>query len=154
MDHDHYGDAYFARILSDTKTVAVLGASVNDSRPSHWVTGFLLGKGYRVYPVNPLYAGQTILGQTILSHLSDIPEPIDLVDVFRRADQFAAVIDDILSLDRRPAAIWGQLGVRDDEAAQKAEAAGIKVVMDRALVTEYRLVYEKSHPHPVQSARA
>lgn len=145
MDHNRYDDNYIAGILSDTKTVAVLGASVHDNRPSHWVTGFLLGKGYRVYPVNPIYAGETILGQTILSSLSDISEPIDLVDVFRRADQFSAVIDEILALQRRPAAIWGQLGVRNDSAAKKAEAVGIKVVMDRALVTEYRLVYEKSH---------
>ena len=146
MDHERYDDDYIAGIRSDTKTVAVLGASLHDNRPSHWITGFLLGKGYRVYPVNPVYAGEVILGQTILSSLSDISEPIDLVDVFRRADQFASVIDDILSLKHRPAVIWGQLGVRDDAAAKKAEAAGIKVVMDRALVTEYQLVYGKSHP--------
>ena len=152
MDHDTYSDTYMADILANAHTVAVLGASINDSRPSHWITGFLLGKGYIVYPVNPAYAGQTLLGRPVVASLSDIPEPIDLVDVFRHSDRFAAVVDEILQLNPRPAAIWGQLGVRDDAAAGRAERAGIKIVMDRALVTEYPLVYARSHAGPKRAA--
>lgn len=153
MKHDTYADAYLAGILGSARTVAIVGASLKDNRPSHWVTGFLLGKGYHVYPVNPLHAGERILGQLIYSRLSDIPEPIDLVDVFRRSDQLASVVEEVLRLPDLPQAIWGQLGVRDDAAAARAEAAGIKVVMDRALVTEYPLVYEMSHPHAAHHGR-
>lgn len=153
MKHDTYADAYLAGILGSARSVAIVGASLKDNRPSHWVTGFLLGKGYHVYPVNPLHVGERILGQPIYARLSDIPEPIDLVDVFRRADQFASVVEEVLRLPDLPQAIWGQLGVRDDAAAARAEAAGIKVVMDRALVTEYPLVYEMSHSHAAHHGR-
>ena len=155
MMHDTYSDAYLAEILATARTIAVVGASVRDSRPSHWVTGFLLGKGYHVFPVNPEHAGERILGQPVYASLADIPEPIDIVDVFRRADGFAKVVDEVLRLPTLPKAIWGQLCVRDDAAAARAEAAGIKVVMDRALVTEYPLVYELSHSgaQPPASAR-
>lgn len=145
MDHDHYTGDYLSDILLAAKTVAVLGASPRDSRPSHWVVGFLLGKGYRVYPVNPAHAGETILGQTVYADLCDIPEPVDIVDVFRSSSHLEEVVDAVLALPKRPAAIWGQLGVRDDHAAERAEAAGIRVVMDRALVTEYPLVYQRLH---------
>lgn len=153
MKHDTYADAYLAGILGSARTVAIVGASLKDNRPSHWVTGFLLGKGYHVYPVNPLHAGERILGQLIYARLSDIPEPIDLVDVFRRSDQLALVVEEVLRLPDLPQAIWGQLGVRDDAAAARAEAAGVKVVMDRALVTEYPLVYEMSHPRATHHGR-
>lgn len=145
MKHDTYSDAYLAGILGSVRTIAIVGASLRDNRPSHWVTGFLLGKGYHVYPVNPQYAGERILGQTIYAKMADIPEPIDLVDVFRRPEHLSEVVDEVLRLPDLPLAIWGQLGVRDDVAAGRAEAAGIKVVMDRALVTEYPLVYELTH---------
>ncbi|MBA3039612.1 MAG: CoA-binding protein [Alphaproteobacteria bacterium] len=153
MMHDTYSDAYLAGILGSARTIAIVGASLKDNRPSHWVTGFLLGKGYHVFPVNPEHAGEKILGQTIYARLANIPEPVDLVDVFRRSEHFAEVVDEVLHLPDLPMAIWGQLGVRDDAAAARAEAAGIKVVMDRALVTEYPLVYELTHAnarHPLQ----
>lgn len=152
MMHDTYSDAYLAGILGSAHTIAIVGASVRDNRPSHWVTGFLLGKGYHVFPVNPQHGGEKILGQTVYSSLADIPERIDLVDVFRRSEHLSRVVDDVLRLPDLPMAIWGQLGVRDDAAALRAEAAGIKVVMDRALVTEYPLVYELTHAnarHPL-----
>lgn len=145
MDHDHYTDDYLETVLEDCKSVAIVGASTDDKRPSFWVTGFLLGKGYTVYPVNPTHAGQTILGHKIYASLQELPEPVDLVDVFRRSSEFPGVIEDVLRLRHRPKAIWGQLGVRDDAAARRAEAAGIRVVMDRALVAEYALVYGKTH---------
>lgn len=146
MDHDNYSADYIRDILASAKNIAVVGASPRDDRPSHWVIGFLLGKGYHVYPVNPAHAGDKIEGQTVYAHLSDIPDPIDLVDVFRRSEALAGVVDEVLALKTRPAAIWGQLGVRDDAAAARAEGAGIKVVMNRALVSDYPLVYQASHP--------
>ena len=155
MMHDTYSQTYLAEILGTARTIAVVGASVRDNRPSHWVTGFLLGKGYHVFPVNPEHAGDRILGQPVYASLADIPEPIDIVDVFRRPDEFAKLVEEVLRLPTLPKAIWGQLSVRDDAAAARAEAAGIKVVMDRALVTEYPLVYELSHSdaQPTASAR-
>lgn len=155
MQHDRYDNSYLAGILGAARTIAVVGASTNDRRPSHWIAGFLLGKGYHVYPVNPLHAGETILGQRVYASLADIPEPIDLVDVFRRTEYLEAIVDDVLALSPRPAAIWTQLGIRDDSAAARAEANGIKVVMNRALVAEYPLVYEALHrPHDHGPAHA
>ncbi|WP_439617023.1 CoA-binding protein [Shinella sp.] len=144
MNHDHYADSYIRHILKSVHTIAVLGASPNDGRPSHGVMGFLLGKGYRVFPVNPGHAGKTILGQTVYAHLADIPEPIDMVDVFRAASQFGTVVDEVLALRPLPAVIWGQFTVRDDAAAAHAEAAGIQVVMDRCPVTEYPVLMLKA----------
>jgi uncharacterized protein len=149
MNHDTYLNSYLAEILKSARNVAVVGASTNDHRPSHWISGFLLGKGYRVFPVNPLHAGSTILGQPVYASLADIAEPIDMVDVFRHSDHLETIVDEVLAMTPRPKAIWCQLGVRNDAAAARAEAAGIKVVMNRALVSEYPLVYELTHaPHP------
>ena len=121
--------------------IAVVGASPNDARPSHGVMGFLLGKGYRVIPVNPGQAGKEILGRTVYASLGDIPEPVDMVDVFRAPEALPSVVDEVLAMKTRPKAIWGQLSVRHDAAAAKAEAAGIDVVMDRCPAIEYpRLV--------------
>ncbi|QRI64710.1 CoA-binding protein [Shinella sp. PSBB067] len=137
MNHDHYPESYIRDILKSVRTIAVLGASPNDARPSHGVMGFLLGKGYRVIPVNPGHACKTILGQTVHARLADIPEPVDMVDVFRAANQLHAVVDEVLVLRPLPSVLWGQFTVRDDAAAARAEAAGIRVVMDRCPVTEY-----------------
>ena len=141
MNHDHYSDGYIRHILKSVHTIAVLGASPNDGRPSHGVMGFLLGQGYRVIPVNPGQAGKEILGQPVAARLADIAEPIDMIDVFRAADALPSVVEEALALSPLPKVIWGQLSVRHDEAAAKAEAAGIKVVMDRCPAIEYpRLV--------------
>lgn len=144
MNHDHYPDSYIRHILGSVHTIAVLGASPNDGRPSHGVMGFLLGKGYHVIPVNPGHAGKTIFGQRVYAHLADIAEPIDMVDVFRAASQFPAVVDEVLALAPRPSVLWGQFTVRDDAAAARAEAAGIQVVMDRCPVTEYPVLMLKA----------
>lgn len=141
MNHDVYPDYYISDILRSTRTIALVGASPNAERPSHRVMAFLLRKGYTVFPVNPGQAGKEIHGQTVYATLADIPEPIDMVDVFRAADALPALVDEILALKVRPKVIWGQLAVRDDKAAEKAEAVGIKVVMDRCPAIEYpRLV--------------
>jgi predicted CoA-binding protein len=136
MNHDRYDDAYIRDILSTAKTVALVGASPKPERPSNSVMGFLLRRGYRVIPVNPGQAGGTIHGQAVYATLADIPEPIDLVDVFRNSDDAGGVVDEALALGTKPKAIWMQLGVQNDEAAARAEAAGVKVVMNRCPAIE------------------
>ena len=136
MDHDFYDDDYLADILKSAKTVAVVGASANPARASNYVARFLSQQGYLVHPVNPGHAGQAIDGRPTFARLADVPGPIDLVDVFRRSEDVASVVDEVLALDPPPKAIWMQMGVRDDAAAAKAEAAGIAVVMDRCPMVE------------------
>lgn len=141
MNHDRYEDDYIAGILKETRTIALLGASPKPDRPSYGVMRFLLDRGYTVYPVNPGQAGKEILGQKTYATLADVPEQIDLIDVFRAPEYLDGVVEEALSLETQPAAIWAQLGVRDDAAAAKAKAAGIKVVMNRCPAIEYpRLV--------------
>jgi predicted CoA-binding protein len=137
MNHDRYEDTYIADILKTTKTIALLGASPNPDRPSNGVMRFLLSKGYTVIPVNPGQAGKEILGQTVYAKLSDIPQPVDMVDVFRAPEFLTGIVEEATALPQPPKVIWGQLGVRDDDAAAKAEAAGIKVVMNRCPAIEY-----------------
>lgn len=136
IDHDRYDDAYLAEILKSTGTIALVGASPKPDRPSYGVMRFLLSRGYKVIPVNPGQAGKEILGQKTVARLADIGEPIDMVDVFRASEYLGEVVDDALALETRPKAIWSQLGVRDDNAAARAEAAGIKVVMNHCPAIE------------------
>lgn len=137
MNHDHYDDSYLADILREVKTIALLGASPNAARPSHGVMRFLLSVGYRVFPVNPGQAGKELLGQTVYARLSDIPETVDMVDVFRASEYLSEVVDEAVALPVLPKVIWGQLTVRDDAAAARAEAKGINVVMNRCPAIEY-----------------
>ena len=137
MDHDTYSPDYIRSILQDVKTIALVGASANTVRPSYFVMKYLMEKGYTVYPVNPGLAGQSLLGQTVYGTLTDIPERIDMVDIFRNSDAAAEVTDEALALGQRPAVIWMQLSVRNDAAAAKAEAAGLRVVMNRCPKMEY-----------------
>lgn len=137
MHHDSYDNAYIAGILNSVRTIAIVGASANDVRPSYFVTKYLIGKGYEVYPVNPGHAGKEILGRMTYATLADIPQPIDMVDVFRASAAVPAIVDDVLKLEPLPKVIWMQLTVRHDEAAVRAEAAGIKVVMNRCPKIEY-----------------
>jgi predicted CoA-binding protein len=137
MIHDNYPDAYVRGILNTVKTIAMVGASEKENRPSYFAFKYLVERGYNMIPVNPGQAGREILGRKVYARLADIPEPIDMVDIFR-ASQFApAIVDEALALTPRPRVIWMQLGVRSDEAAAKAEAAGLKVVMDRCPKIEY-----------------
>jgi uncharacterized protein len=137
MNHDTYPDSYIRGILNTVKTVAMVGVSPKDNRPSYFAFKYLLERGYRMIPVNPGQAGKDILGQKVYATLADIPEPVDMVDIFR-ASQFApGIVDEALAMQPRPAVIWMQLGVRSNEAAAKAESAGVKVVMNRCPKIEY-----------------
>lgn len=129
-------DADIAALLTATRTIALVGASDRPDRAAHAVMGMLLAHGYRVIPVNPLLAGTRIHGQIVVASLSAIAEPIDLVDVFRRSECVAEVVDDAIAVGAR--AVWTQLGVIDHAAAARAEAAGLAVVMDRCPKIEIR----------------
>jgi predicted CoA-binding protein len=137
MNHDTYENAYMADILNSVKTIAIVGASANDVRPSFFVAKYLIDKGYEVYPINPGHAGKQILGRPVYARLADVPVPIDMVDIFRASSAVPPIVEQALALDPLPKVIWMQLTVRNDEAAAHAEAAGIKVVMNRCPKIEY-----------------
>ncbi|HLI21217.1 MAG TPA: CoA-binding protein [Stellaceae bacterium] len=134
MNHDSYSDDYLRAIFARVKTIAMVGASPRPDRPSNHVMAFLQRKGFRVTPVNPQAAGQTIHGATVMAAIGDIAEAIDMVDIFRRSDQVAPVVDEAIA--KHAKIVWMQLGVRDDTAAAKAEAAGLDVVMNRCPAIE------------------
>ena len=137
MNHDSYPDSYIRGILNTVKTIAMVGISPKDNRPSYFAFKYLLERGYRMIPVNPGQAGKEILGQKVYAKLADIPEPVDMVDIFR-ASQFALpVVQEAIALKPKPQVIWMQLTVRNDEAAALAEQAGMKVVMNRCPKIEY-----------------
>ena len=137
MNHDSYSPEYIRNILTSVKTIALVGASNNDVRPSYFVLNYLLGKGYDVIPVNPGLAGQQLLGQTVYGSLQDIPRPVDMVDIFRNSEAAGPITSEALALPTKPKVIWMQLSVRNDGAAAGAEAAGLQVVMNRCPKMEY-----------------
>lgn len=122
-------DAALRRLLTDTRVIALVGASAKPARASHDVMEYLLHRGYRVIPVNPGLAGGVILGQTVVGRLADITEPVDLVDIFREESALGGVVDEAIAIKAK--AVWMQLGLADDAARARAEAAGLAVVMDR-----------------------
>src|SRR6516164_5829651 len=124
MNHDHYDDAYIRGILNTVKTIAMVGVSANTSRPSYFAFKYLLERGYRMVPVNPGLAGKELLGQKAYAALRDIPEPVDMVDIFRASEHALAIVKDALAMEPRPRVVWMQLGVRNDAAAELAEANG------------------------------
>jgi predicted CoA-binding protein len=137
MNYDNYPDSTIRGILNTVKSIAMVGISPKDNRPSYFAFKYLLERGYNMIPVNPGQAGKEILGQKVYARLSDISEPVDMVDIFRASQHVPAVVDEVLAMTPRPAVIWMQLGIRNDEAAAKAEAAGLKVVMNRCPKIEY-----------------
>jgi len=137
MNHDTYPDAYIRGILNTVKTIAMVGLSPKDNRPSYFAFKYLLERGYHMIPVNPGQAGKEILGQKVYAKLADITEPVDMVDIFRASQHATGIVKEALSLTPRPQVIWMQLGVRNDEAAKLAEEAGLKVVMNRCPKIEY-----------------
>ena len=130
-----YPDAKIRSILERVKTIAMVGASPNWNRPSYFVMKYLQGKGYRVIPVNPAIAGKTLLGETAYASLRDIPDKVDMVDMFRLAEEAPGVVADAIAIGAK--VVWMQLGIRNDEAAATAETAGIEVIMNRCPKIEF-----------------
>jgi predicted CoA-binding protein len=137
VNHDTYADAYIRGILNTVKTIAMVGVSPKENRPSYFAFKYLLERGYAMIPVNPGQAGKELLGRKIYGRLADIPEAVDMVDIFRASANVPPIVDEALTLTPRPQVIWMQLSVRNDAAAAKAEAAGCKVVMNRCPKIEY-----------------
>ncbi|WP_019644621.1 CoA-binding protein [Novispirillum itersonii] len=132
-----YPDGYTLAVLAGVRTIALIGISAKEDRPSYHVMHFLQDHGFRVIPVNPGLAGQTVLGETVYATLADIPDPVEMIDIFRNAEAAAAVADEAIALnasrsgDSQIRVVWMQLGIRHDAAALRAEAAGLTVIMDR-----------------------
>jgi len=135
MNHDAYNDAYIRDILVTNRIIAMVGASPNESRPSYFAMKYLKAKGFHVIPVNPGHAGQEILGETVYASLADIEDKVDIVDIFRNSQAALAITREAIRIGAK--VVWMQLGVRNDEAAAIAEAAGLKVVMNRCPKIEY-----------------
>ena len=135
MNHDSYPDAYIRDILVNHRTFAVVGASAKTTRPSYFVMKYLLTKGYDVIPVNPGLGGQTVVDQSVSATLDDIDRPVGVVDIFRNSDAALGITEDAIRIGAK--VVWMQIGVRNDEAAQLAEEAGLKVVMNRCPKIEY-----------------
>lgn len=135
MNHDRYDDSYIRSILNKVRVIAMVGASPNWNRPSYFAMKYLQGKGFRVIPVNPIAVGQEILGEKVYAALKDIPDKVDMVDVFRASGTVRPIAEDAIAIGAK--VLWMQLGVRNDEAAKHAEDAGLEVVMNRCPKIEF-----------------
>jgi uncharacterized protein len=141
---DGVSDEEARSILTSVSTIAVVGASANPARPSNDILGFLIGRGFETYPVNPGHAGGLIRGRPAYARLADVPAAIDMIDVFRRSSAAGGVVDEALRLDPLPHVIWMQLGVVDEEAAKRARAKGVTAVMNRCPRIEFQRPFGES----------
>jgi predicted CoA-binding protein len=123
------------RILTENRTIAMVGLSADPMRPSHFAAIYMQSEGYDIIPVNPRYVGETILGQTVYGSLEEIPRRVDIVDVFRRPSEAPAIARSAVDIGAK--VLWMQLGVVNDEAAAMAREAGLEVVMDRCVKIEH-----------------
>src|SRR6202000_1083079 len=137
MNHDGYDDDYIRAILNGVKSIAMIGASPVNVRPSYFAFKYLAQRGYDMIPVNPGHVGKSLLGKPFVGSLAAIGRPVDMIDIFRNSTHIMPVVEEALKLEPLPKIIWMQLGARDDEAAAKAEAAGLKGVMNRCPKIEY-----------------
>ena len=167
MNHDTYPDDYIRGILNGVKVIAMVGASPSEIRPSFFAFKYLVQRGYDMIPVKPGHVGKSLMGRPFVASLADIGRPLDMVDIFRSSQHIMPVVDEALKLQPLPKVIWMQLGARDDAAAEKAEAAGLKVVMNRCPKIEYgrlsseiswmgvnsRTISAKRAPIPTQGMR-
>jgi predicted CoA-binding protein len=133
--HDSYDDSYLRRILRETRTIAMVGLSANWNRPSFFAAKYLLDRGYKVIPVNPAVEGQDILGQKVYASLEALPQTVDMVDIFRNSDAAGPITD--AAIRHGAKVVWMQLGVVNEAAAERAEDAGLKVVMNRCPKIEH-----------------
>jgi predicted CoA-binding protein len=131
----HYTDDEIREVLRDVRVIAMVGASPKWNRPSHFAMKYLQQKGYRVIPVNPANAGELVLGEKVHASLADVPVKVDMVDVFRNAEAAGPITDEAIAIGAK--VVWMQLGIRNDAAADRARAAGLRVVMDRCPKIEY-----------------
>lgn len=143
---DSTDDDTLRAIFQQVRSFAVVGFSANPSRPSHYVSQFLQGKGYRIVPVNPGLAGQTMLGEAVHADLAAIPGDVDALDIFRRSEHVFPIVEDALARFPHLKAIWMQLGVRDDAAADLARARGVRVVQDRCPKIEIPRLFGSARP--------
>jgi predicted CoA-binding protein len=132
-------DDQLRALLASVRRIAVLGAHPDPARPAYYVPDYLHRQGYHILPVNPVHAGETLWGETVRARLGDLGERADVIDVFRRADQLAAHVDDILAA--RPALVWLQSGIRNEAVAHALEDAGVPVIQDRCLMVEHRRLF-------------
>jgi hypothetical protein len=167
MNHDGYDDDYIRAILNGVKSIAMIGASPINVRPSYFAFKYLAQRGYDMIPVNPGQVGKSLLGRPFVASLLDIDRPVDMVDIFRNSNHIMPAVDQVLKMKPLPKVVWMQLGARDDAAAEKAEAAGLKVVMNRCPKIEYgrlsseiswmgvnsRTLSSKRAPMPTQGMR-
>jgi hypothetical protein len=167
MNHDAYDDSYIREILRSVKTIAMVGASPLNVRPSYFAFKYLAQRGYDMIPVNPGQVGNSLLGKAFVASLLDIDRPVDMVDIFRGSEHVMPLVDQALTMSPLPKVIWMQLGARNDEVAAKAEAKGLKVVMNRCPKIEYgrlsseiswmgvnsRTLSSKRAPAPTQGMR-
>jgi predicted CoA-binding protein len=139
MTHDDYPDTYLRAVLRKVKTIAMVGSSANWNRPSFFAMKYLQGHGFRVFPVNPGAVGQEILGEKVYASLNDVPAPVDMVDIFRNSQAAGPITDEVIANKDRLGVkiLWMQLGVINEEAAKRAEAAGLTVIMNRCPKIEY-----------------
>jgi len=149
MNHDSYSNDYIRAILKKVRVIAMVGASPNWNRPSYFAMKYLQAKGFRVIPVNPTVAGQDILGEKVYASLRDIPDKVDMVDMFRAPEAAGPITDDAIAIGAK--VLWMQLGVRNDEAAAKAEAAGLEVVMNRCPKIEFARLNAELGWHGINS---
>ena len=131
-------DGGLAAILREARTVAVVGAKAQPSEPAYYVPAYLRARGYRMRPVNPTITGRSVLGAVTVATLAELGEPADVIEIFRRPEYLPGHADEILALPWRPKAVWFQLGIRSDAAAEKLARAGIRVVQDRCMMPEHR----------------
>jgi len=133
-----YSDEFLRTVLKRTKTIAIIGVSANQVRPSYFVARYLGLKGYRVIPVNPGLAGQTLLGETVYGDVGDVPDDVDMVDIFRRSEAVPDIVTGALRRWPQLQTIWMQIGVEHPQAAAKAIARGVDVIQDRCPKIEYQ----------------
>lgn len=135
----NYPDALIARILRSVHSIAMVGASPNPARPSYFAMKYLLDKGFQIIPVNPGHAGKEILGQKVYAQIADLPPPVDMIDIFRNSAAAGPITDEAIAGKQRLGlkVLWMQLGVINEEAAKRAEAAGLTVIMNRCPKIEY-----------------
>ncbi len=136
MPKDSYSDELIRTVLTNTKVIAVVGLSNNETRASHSVTRFLNSRGYRTIGVNPGLAGKTVANSPVYATLAEVSEPVDMVDVFRNSEDAGAAVDEALQMTPLPKYIWMQLGVYNEAAAARAEAKGVAVIMNRCPAIE------------------